>query len=119
MNEDSQYDMATDMELSVFEAELRNRWYKRRLSAHPTVRMLLEKDAAIWRISFDPSGAVSRMYVGFPDREYATITTTPENLPEWVQERIAALNVFGDNLPTPYVDGVGRRLNATTYYVEE
>jgi hypothetical protein len=119
MNEDSQYDMGTDMELCVFERELLHRWYERRPSAHPTVRMLLAKDAAIWRISFDPSGAVSRMYVGFPDREHATITTTPENLPGWVQERIAALNVFGDNLPTPYVDGVGRRINKSTYYVEE
>ena len=119
MNEDGRLDTVTAIDVGLFNAELMGRRHERRAPIHPTVRMLLEKDAAIWRISFDPSGAVTRMYVGFPDRENTTITTTPENLPEWVQERIAALNVFGDNLPTPYVDGVGRRLNANTYYVEE
>ena len=39
------------------------------------------------------------------------------NLPTWVQERIAVLSVCSPNPPTPVVEGIGRRISESIYWI--
>lgn len=40
-----------------------------------------------------------------------------DDLPDWVQERLAVLMVISPKPPTPEVDKVGRRINETVFWV--
>jgi len=88
---------------------------------NPMVQMLAEKQARVWRVEYRGGNTVDLLYVGFPDRgEGQALRRVPSaDLPDWVHDRIAALNVFGEDYPTDWVDGVGRRISPTVYYVEE
>lgn len=87
---------------------------------HHMVRMLKAKNKDLWRIHFEDSGAVEMLFIGLHNTESGvTKLGSADDLPEWAQHRIAALNVFGEGYPTDYVDGVGRRITKRTYYVEE
>jgi hypothetical protein len=84
------------------------------------VRMLKAKDKDLWRVHFPTNGTVELLFIGLHgDKSSIDKLRSADELPEWVQHRIAALDVFGDNYPTNYVEGVGRRINRSTYYVEE
>ena len=84
------------------------------------VQMLKAKDKDLWRVHFRTSGTVELLFIGLHG-DNSTLDTFEgaDALPDWVQNRLAALNIFGDNYPTDYVEGVGRRINRSTYYVEE
>lgn len=88
---------------------------------NPVVRMLMERATRMWRVEYRGGDTVDFLYVGFPDRgEGQVLNSMPaSDLPDWVHDRIAALNVFGEDFPTNWVDGVGRRISTTVYYVEE
>jgi len=40
-----------------------------------------------------------------------------QELPQWVQERIAVLSMLNAKPPTQNIEGVGRRINESTYWV--
>lgn len=42
-----------------------------------------------------------------------------EDLPEWVQERLAVLYMCPCEHPTPYIEGVGRRISVNVFWVVE
>jgi hypothetical protein len=90
-------------------------------TSNPMARMLAERQARVWRVEYRGSDTVDFLYVGFPDRGegQALERVTASQLPDWVHDRVAALNVFGEDYPTDWVDGVGRRIGLTVYYVEE
>ena len=106
----------------VFDKDMLNWYYYR----HPVplrsvaAMMLLDKGADVWRVEFQSDSTVEMLFIGLADasRKHREVCTA-DDMPEWMQDRVAALNVFGENYPTPYVEGVGRRINRTTYYVEE
>lgn len=82
--------------------------------------VLVDKGAELWRLEYQSDGTVEVLFIGLTDasRKHREVHAA-DALPEWMQGRIAALNVFGEDYPTAYVEGVGRRINKTTYYVEE
>lgn len=85
-----------------------------------TLHMLLSKAGSVWRAEYRHPDLVQLMYIGFPDKPNSEVRKIhPDELPPWVQDRIAALNVLGDDFPTVWVDGVGRRISREIYYVEE
>lgn len=88
--------------------------------ATSTLHMLLTKAGSVWRVEYRGPDFVQLMYIGFPDKPNSEVRKMhPDELPPWVQGRIAALNVLGEDFPTVWVDGVGRRISRETYYVEE
>ena len=90
------------------------------LSAASTLHMLLSKFGSLWRAEYRRPDLVQLMYIGFPDKPNSEVRKMhPDELPPWVQDRIAALNVLGEGFPTVWVDGVGRRISREIYYVEE
>ena len=111
-------------EAIIFDRELLGRTKYRQYAAdrptHPVVRMLMARGVELWRVEFKARGRVHLLHVGLPGKvSTASRHVSRAELPEWMQHRIAALDVFGENFPTDYVDGVGRRLNKEVYYVEE
>ena len=75
----------------------------------------------IWRVVVSPDRSVVTNYIG-----YCPIDTEPrveyqsfENLPEWVKDRIAVLNMMPPNPTDSVVFGVGRRVDETTWWVVE
>jgi len=101
---------------------MRMRAYDRYLEEHGRmVQMLRAKGKDLWRVQFKDSNTLEVLFIGLTVNDESGLSTVEAlgDLPEWMQRRIAALNIFGDDYPTDYVDGVGRRINRTTYYLEE
>jgi hypothetical protein len=75
----------------------------------------------IWRIQMHPDRSIVMSYIGYcpidtPRRvEYPTI----EDIPEWVKDRLAVLNMMPPNPTDSVVFGVGRRVDASTWWVVE
>ena len=40
-------------------------------------------------------------------------------LPDWVKDRLALLMMVNPTPPTKYVDGVGRRISETVFWIEQ
>ena len=41
----------------------------------------------------------------------------PDDLPDWVQERLAILMMFDATPPTPEVEGIGRRISESVFWL--
>lgn len=111
-----------------FDAELFDRVMLRFIRENPAphrsvtdlVDMIITERRDVWRLQYHGDGTVNMMFIGLASEREISISTLPaDELPDWAQDRIAALNIFGDNYPTEYVAGVGRRINEWVYYVEE
>lgn len=105
-----------------FDRDILNRYYYK----HPVpmrslaAMMLVDKGAELWRLKYKSNGRVEVLFIGLTDasRKHREVHAAG-TLPEWMQDRVAVLNMFGENYPTEYVEGVGRRISKSVYYVEE
>lgn len=78
-------------------------------SALPNVLRVavLPKYVAVIALGMDVDGSLEGHYTGV------------DALPDWVQERLAVLMVTdAKSKPTPYIDGVGRRISEFVYWVD-
>ena len=80
----------------------------------------IPSDDNIYRIHVDPAtGYVKVACIGLEridaivDGNYASTN----ELPDWMQERIALLRMVSAKPPTEIITGVGRRINEDTYWV--
>lgn len=72
----------------------------------------------IYRINITKTGVVVMAF-----GELSTLTDghydCVEDLPLWVQERLAVLYMCPGEHPTPYIEGVGRRIFENLFWVVE
>jgi hypothetical protein len=75
-------------------------------------------DNDTYRVSVFPDG-VDVMCFGLADvdSQVEGHYDRPDDLPRWVQERLAVLSMIPPTPPTPFVDGVGRRISVHVYWV--
>ena len=81
--------------------------------------MSLDHDT-LYRVSIDPDTntvQVSCIGIDRVDSELEGTYLTVEDLPQWVQERIALLMMVDPKPPTPEVEGVGQRIDRYTFWV--
>jgi hypothetical protein len=80
------------------------------------------KGSDYYRVSLDSKNCgVSVMYLGMDsvDDTMSGIYDSVEQLPHWMQERLATLSMLSYEPPTEKVEGVGRRISKRTYWVEK
>ena len=81
--------------------------------------MSLDHDT-LYRVSIDPDTntvQVSCIGIDRVDSKLEGTYLTVEDLPQWVQERIALLMMVDPKPPTPEVEGVGQRIDRYTFWV--
>jgi hypothetical protein len=85
--------------------------------AHPMLARMHDDNA--YRISIQHNGRVEILCFGIEsiDTELEGYYDSLQDLPKWVQERIALLSMLKHEPPTEEVEGVGRRINVSTYWV--
>lgn len=72
-----------------------------------------------YRITLHKSGAVQVQWFGSDsvDSELATNYACGDDLPNWVQERLATLMMIPTTKPIPDIPGVGRRITENIFWV--
>lgn len=73
-----------------------------------TYRLSINKEGGVEVVCFDLENIDSELE-GYYDEV--------SNLPTWVQERIAVLSVCNAEPPTPIVEGIGRRISESIFWV--
>jgi hypothetical protein len=75
---------------------------------------------SIYRVFVSPTtNEVELLWFGIDDvdsmlrNEYASV----DELPEWMQEKLALLSMVPVTKPTPIIEGVGRRIDNWTYWI--
>jgi|TARA_R110000824_G_scaffold223206_1_gene411003 hypothetical protein len=77
-------------------------------------------DDKLYRVSLDTStNAIEVVCIGIDrvDAEANGIYANADDLPKWLQERLAVLMVLDWKPPTVHVDGVGRRIDKNVFWV--
>jgi hypothetical protein len=70
-----------------------------------------------WRVEIRPAGgegATLLCFVGVSEVEYFD---SPDDLPQWVKERIAVLDVMSDENSTN-IEGIGEKMLTNIYWVD-
>lgn len=76
----------------------------------------------LWRVTYEVGVPIHAVSIDLPvSDEDGTEHTFPswEDLPEWMQDRIRALGMITGKPPTGWIDGIGRRMSDTVYWVVE
>lgn len=76
-------------------------------------------DNNAYRICVRSKGRIEVLCFGIEsiDTELEGYYDSLQDLPKWVQERIALLSMLKSEPPTEDVEGVGRRISESTYWV--
>jgi hypothetical protein len=72
-------------------------------------------DEEIWRVVVNELG-IKALYIGLGSRAPILAQTISE-LPQWMQERVAVLSMLTESPPTKPIEGVGRRISDTVYWI--
>jgi hypothetical protein len=72
----------------------------------------------VWRVSQE-DGLVTTSYIGFVKMkgERTKTYSTLDKAPNWIQDRVAVLRMMPQDPNTSIVNGVGRRIDETTFWV--
>lgn len=83
----------------------------RHMTAHP--------EDLVYRVNVDYAGCVTVMSfgIGNVDSDEDATYDSIQELPQWIQERIAVLSMMSHEPPTANVEGVGRRISKSVYWV--
>jgi hypothetical protein len=75
----------------------------------------VSNDEEIWRVVVNELG-VKALYIGLGSRAPIEVQTVSE-LPRWMQERVAVLSMLTESPPTKPIEGVGRRITNSVYWI--
>lgn len=83
---------------------------------HP---VCLPEDDGVWRVEIGKTGEVKMEYIGLYTIDYSVtrLYDTLEQSPDWVQDRIAILNMMPPDPNKSVVFNVGRRVDENTYWI--
>jgi hypothetical protein len=76
----------------------------------------------LWRVTYSADAPIHTVSIDLPvsDEEGTEhIFDSWDDLPEWMQDRIRALGMITGKPPTGWIDGIGRRMSDTVYWVVE
>lgn len=83
------------------------------------IRMLLgEEPCDVWRVKIGLKVTVLHLQ-GEALRPTVSEYGDEAELPSWMQDRIMALRMINCEDPTDYITGLGRRLDSSTFWIEE
>jgi hypothetical protein len=89
-------------------------------SFHDIMAMICDPESDyVWRIDTNYDGLVSVQYIGFcpiDDRD-VTLYDDISKIPDWMQHRVAALNMMPPHPTESSIYGVGRRIDDTVFWV--
>ena len=87
-------------------------------TTRPLAHMICENPKT-YRVSINNKGGVEVVCFDLEniDSELEGYYDAVSDLPTWVQERIAVLAVCSPNPPTPTVEGIGRRISESIYWI--
>ena len=72
---------------------------------------------AIWRVKVYPNGFFEINDFTLPSKEGKLVNKIPQaEVPKWIQDSIAVLQIVDDGVT---VDGVGKKISESVYYVTE
>ena len=74
----------------------------------------------IYRVCIDPATQqveVTTFGIDYLDTSEVGMYANTSTLPMWMQEKLAVLTMMSPKPPTTPVEGVGQRINATTYWL--
>jgi hypothetical protein len=73
----------------------------------------------VWRVALQPDDTVKCRYLGTApiDTDSEVSYPTISDAPEWMQNHVAVLNMLEENPHTSLIEGVGRRVSATVFWV--
>lgn len=88
-------------------------------STSRTLAHMIRDNPKTYRISINQKGGAEVLCFDLEniDSELEGYYDDLSNLPTWVQERIAVLSVCSPNPPTPVVEGIGRRISESIYWI--
>jgi len=72
-------------------------------------------DEEIWRVVVNELG-VKALYIGLGSQAPIEAQVL-SGLPEWMQERVSVLSMLTERPPTTPIEGVGRRITDTVYWI--
>jgi hypothetical protein len=72
-------------------------------------------DEEIWRVVVNELG-VKALYIGLGSQAPIEVQTL-SGLPQWMQARVAVLSMLTESPPTKPIEGVGRRITDTVYWI--
>jgi len=72
-------------------------------------------DEEIWRVVVNELGA-SALYIGLGTKPEIKVSRL-SGLPQWMQARVAVLSMLTESPPTKPIEGVGRRITDTVYWI--
>jgi hypothetical protein len=72
-------------------------------------------DEEIWRVVVNELG-VKALYIGLGSQAPIEAQVL-SGLPEWMQERVSVLSMLTERPPTAPIEGVGRRITDTVYWI--
>ena len=80
---------------------------------------MIRDEPKTYRVSLNRKGGVEVVCFDLEniDSELEGYYDSVSALPTWVQERVAVLAVCSPNPPTPTVDGIGRRISESVYWI--
>jgi len=87
------------------------------IDADMVTRSRLSNDDNVYRVSIYPDGVD---VIGFGlcvDSFFEGHYSRPDDLPEWVKERLAVLMIMSATPPTQEVEGVGRRISSHVFWI--
>jgi hypothetical protein len=88
------------------------------INAELATRSRLSNDDNVYRVSIFPDGVDVIAFGLFGvDSFYEGHYSRPDDLPEWVKERLAVLMIMSATPPTQDVEGVGRRISSHVFWV--
>ena len=84
----------------------------------PNQRTPVSEDS-VYRIQITPEYAVRMMCFGMPtiDADEDGVYASVDDLPKWVRDRLAVLSLVSCTPPTQEIEGVGRRISESIYWV--
>lgn len=75
----------------------------------------VDDDEELWRVKVTAS-RVTALYVGLESKPGISVKNLL-GLPEWMQQRVTVLSMLTQRPPTEPIEGVGRRITDTVYWI--
>lgn len=104
------------MERKVFTAMSDLAQHKAKLDYIFATKMYATMATQTYRVAVEPNGRVNITTWGLAediDRSYDSV----DELPQWMQRKIAVLMIFDPEKPMDEIKGIGRRISRATFWV--
>jgi hypothetical protein len=75
----------------------------------------VDDDEELWRVTVTVLG-VTALYIGLGTKPELKVDDLSD-LPKWMQERVVVLSMLTERPPTKPIEGVGRRISDTVYWI--